>query len=178
MSPTTSSLSSGFSGAPGTAHDRRRRLTQALPVLALLAMTGACTSSAPPQPQANSQLKQIMSAPVAAPARQCSRPNAEVLKSIVRVASVDGADASGVVIAPNRVLTAAHVVDDHYRALVYINSEYRDALVVATDPSTDLALLAVTTDHLQPIRVSHHTLLVEEPDDCARSNSKSACWSR
>lgn len=141
---------------------RSHRRRFALLLIALTALTGACTTGAPSQ-YASDNLHKIMEHSAPLPAQQCTHPDADVLDSIVRVASVDGADASGVVIASDRVLTAAHVVENHYRALVYIAGVYRDALVIATDPSTDLALLAVDTGHLQPIRVSHNTLLIEEP---------------
>lgn len=97
------------------------------------------------------------------PARQCDQPNHETLSSVIRVASTDGSDASGVVIARNRVLTAAHVVDNNPNALVYINGAYRPAQVMARDLANDLALLSTNTADLAPIRISSNSLFMSEP---------------
>lgn len=88
------------------------------------------------------------------PHELCQSPDDRILSSIVRVATGDGADASGVVVAGNRVLTAAHVVDDTNLALVHVDNGYRKAEVIALDPSLDLALLAVDTGKLQPLRLT------------------------
>lgn len=92
----------------------------------------------------------------------CDAPPNEMLRSVVRVASLDGGDASGVVVAHDRVLTAAHVVEGDYRALVYINRTYRDAVVVGEDLENDLALLAVDTDNLPALDISDSRLLAAE----------------
>ncbi len=97
------------------------------------------------------------------PTRLCDEPNNETLSSVIRVASTDGSDASGVVIARNRVLTAAHVVDNNPNALVYINGAYRPAQVMARDLANDLALLSTNTADLAPIRISSNSLFISEP---------------
>lgn len=91
----------------------------------------------------------------------CATPSSETLASVVRVATLDGGDASGVVIGQNWVLTAAHVVEEDDTALVRNNNrdEYREAVVVATDPANDLALLSVNTENLAPVPLSRTRLL-------------------
>ncbi|MDH3646116.1 MAG: serine protease [Gammaproteobacteria bacterium] len=88
----------------------------------------------------------------------CQTPNSIVLSSVVRVATGDGGDASGVVVSDGRVLTAAHVVVDAGMTLVRVNEEYRKASVMAIDQSSDLALLAVDTGYLTPVQLSHDDL--------------------
>lgn len=90
----------------------------------------------------------------------CTDDNVNALQGIedfaaqatVRV-DVDGGHGSGVVIAKNRVLTAAHVVADtkHVRVLLSDGTE-RDANVlwVSHDSMPDTALLDVPTGDIQP----------------------------
>jgi S1-C subfamily serine protease len=143
--------------------DRRRLLTLAATLL-------ACSSCTTTTPQArNTANVDALPAAVSAPfhferqAATCSHPGNDTLTSVVRVASADGADASGVVIAPNRVLTAAHVVEDFINASVFINGAYRDARVIARDERNDLALLWTETQDLLPIRISSSHLFSSEP---------------
>jgi S1-C subfamily serine protease len=93
----------------------------------------------------------------------CEQPGSETLSSVVRVASTDGADASGVGIARNRVLTAAHGVDNNPDALVYVDGTYQHAAVIARDPSNDLVILDTPTGRLTPIRISTEHLFSAEP---------------
>ena len=104
----------------------------------------------------------VNSEPIRVAAR-CDAPPSDLLESVVRVASLDGGDASGAVVAPDRVRTAAHVVDGDFRALVYINRSYRDAQVVAIDRQNDLALLDVETEKLRALSFSESHLMDEEP---------------
>ncbi|MBT8144727.1 MAG: serine protease [Gammaproteobacteria bacterium] len=88
----------------------------------------------------------------------CNNPDDIVLRSIVRVATGDGGDASGVVVADGKVLTAAHVVAGSNLALVRIDGAYRHAELLGTDATSDLALLAVDTGSLQPLPLAQKTL--------------------
>lgn len=143
--------------------DRSRRLRLGLAILIPLVL-GACVTPAPVQPATETAVAKphpqnaFFSFP-----KDCNGPTTQILDSVVRVASTDGSDASGVVIAYDRVLTAAHVVNDSYRALVYIGGHYRQARVLARDLANDLAMLAVQTDGLRPIRISSEHLFQEEP---------------
>ncbi|MEM6639984.1 MAG: serine protease [Pseudomonadota bacterium] len=93
----------------------------------------------------------------------CTRPGTKALASVIRVATDSGSEASGVVIAQDRVLTAAHVVDDSNTVLVYINERYEQASVIARDLTNDLALLSADTQQIEPIRISRRHLLSAEP---------------
>jgi S1-C subfamily serine protease len=85
------------------------------------------------------------------------------LASIVRVETADGVSASGVVIGTNRVVTAAHAVDNAEFAFVRIERSVRQATILAMDEQADLALLAVDTGGLTPVRLSERHLDEEEP---------------
>ncbi|NND64548.1 MAG: trypsin-like peptidase domain-containing protein, partial [Gammaproteobacteria bacterium] len=94
---------------------------------------------------------------------QCNEPNNFTRNSVVRVATDEGSDGSGVVVADGRVLTAAHVVEDSDAILVYINEEFRQARRLATDMEHDLALLSVDTGALNPLRLAETGLRIREP---------------
>lgn len=85
---------------------------------------------------------------------QCTSPDRATLSSITRVVTFDGGNASGVVVGKGRVLTAAHVVSQQKTVLVRIGDAYYEAAVLALDDETDLALLAVDTGDLKPVRMS------------------------
>lgn len=143
--------------------DRSRRLHFALLTTFSLALTACVTPPAQtPASQSPPPASALSVTHIELP-QTCEHPNRETLESVVRVASLDGSDASGVVIAYNRVLTAAHVVNDSYDAFVYIDEHYRPARVLAHDYVNDLAVLAVETGTLRPIRISHDHLFQEEP---------------
>lgn len=95
---------------------------------------------------------------------RCNAPGFDTLDAIVRVAngSTGGGDGSGVVIAPNVVLTAAHVLEDASVGMVYIGSNYKRATILGLDPHTDLALLMVGTENLEPIQISDRGLATNE----------------
>ncbi|MEM7081884.1 MAG: serine protease [Pseudomonadota bacterium] len=94
----------------------------------------------------------------------CRSPDYETLDAIVRVASIttNGGDGSGVVVAPNVVLTAAHVLEGASVGLVYIGNHYKEATVLGRDAYSDLALLMVGTENLQPIQISDRGLVTNE----------------
>ena len=95
---------------------------------------------------------------------RCNSPGFNTLDAIVRVAntSTGGGDGSGVVIAPNVVLTAAHVLEDSTVGMVYIGSHYKEATILGRDPFSDLALLMVGTENLEPIQISDRGLAINE----------------
>ena len=93
---------------------------------------------------------------------QCGLPGSETLTSIVRIATDDGSNASGVVVDQDRVLTVAHAVGDGSTAMVKYREKSYKADVIATDTKTDLALLAVETGDLEPVRLSTTQLKVFE----------------
>lgn len=133
---------------------RSVRLTQVLPFALSLFVVSGCTSFAPTTIETQPAAYIIhYDAP-----KICTSPNHHVLSSVLRVATGDGGDASGVVVAENRVLTAAHVVVDAGIALVQVDEEYQRATVLAVDQGSDLALLSVNTGQLQPMQLSHKDL--------------------
>lgn len=98
------------------------------------------------------------------PHLHCKKPGYDTLDAIVRVANIStgGGDGSGVVIAPNIVLTAAHVLEDSTVGLVYIGSQYKEATIIGRDTYSDLALLMVGTENLEPIQISDRGLVSNE----------------
>lgn len=154
--------------------DRSRRRTTAHTAgfAAALVLLGGCASSAPvstdtpaPSPATSTTAAAEVTREyhLAAPPQHCNSPGTETLSSVIRVATHSGSEASGVVIARNRILTAAHVVRDESDVLVYVQGVYRPAMVVARDRENDLALLMADTGALQPIRISQRHLLTAEP---------------
>ncbi|MBT8130626.1 MAG: serine protease, partial [Gammaproteobacteria bacterium] len=124
-----------------------------LPVLSLCLLFG-CTSFQPADIQTQQASYVIhYDAP-----KRCDTPNSNIRASVVRVATGDGGDASGVVVGDGRVLTAAHVVIDAGMTLVRVDEEYRKAAVLAIDQESDLALLSVDTGWLTPVQLSHNDL--------------------
>jgi len=84
------------------------------------------------------------------------------LNAIVAVAGEDGSYASGVVINPNRVLTAAHALSTAHKVFVNINSRYRPAKIVMIDRADDLAMLSVDTSGVVPLHVASSDPLADE----------------
>ena len=93
----------------------------------------------------------------------CSRPGRETLTSIVRIATFDGGNASGVVVDQNMVLTVAHAINEDLIATVKYGEKSYIANVIATDIETDLALLSVETGDLEPVQLSRTQLKDFEP---------------
>ncbi len=89
---------------------------------------------------------------------QCGWPNSVALDSVVRVTSEDGSHASGVVVGDDRVLTAAHAIDEDFKSFVRINDHLRSARIVMIDRAKDLAILAVRTGAIQPIPLGKENL--------------------
>jgi S1-C subfamily serine protease len=91
-------------------------------------------------------------------AEQCGWPNSVALDSVVRVTSEDGSHASGVVVADDKVLTAAHAIDENFKSYVRINDHLRSARIVMIDRSKDLAILSVRTGDIRPIPLGMENL--------------------
>lgn len=84
----------------------------------------------------------------------CAVPALDVLDSVVRVHGhmVEG---SGVVIAENRVVTAAHVIKDVSLLNVSVGGVQRYAELISLLPDRDLALLKVNTMGQRPIPLNY-----------------------
>ena len=93
---------------------------------------------------------------------RCRWPDAGALNAIVAVAGEDGSYASGVVINPNRVLTAAHALSPSHKVFVNINNRYLPAKIVMIDRSDDLAMLSVDTRGVTPLHVAASDPLANE----------------
>lgn len=85
----------------------------------------------------------------------CGWPDSDSLQAVLPVAAEDGSYASGVVVAQNRVLTAAHAIAPDTRVFVGVQNVYRKARVLLIDPATDLAVLSVDTGSIEPLRIAN-----------------------
>ncbi len=85
---------------------------------------------------------------------ECGWPGPNTQNSILSVALDDGSYASGVVIAHNRVLTAAHAVIDSEQVFVEVGYGYEPALILMLDENKDLAVMEVDTGSVNPIKLS------------------------
>ncbi len=88
----------------------------------------------------------------------CHWPSNQILKSIVPIESGENSHASGVVVSNNLVITAAHALEDYYNTVVVINDEMYMASVLLVDKESDIALLSVWTENLEPIPLSQYDL--------------------
>jgi len=91
-------------------------------------------------------------AAIAAP--KCEWPDESVLEAILPVATDHGSHASGVVVAPNRVLTAAHALNGGQNYFVRIDGSFRKARLILESSAHDLAVLEVETDSIKPLPIS------------------------
>jgi len=91
---------------------------------------------------------------VAAAAPACEWPDESALEAILPVATDHGSHASGVVVAPDRVLTAAHALNGGQQYFVRINGQFRKAQLMLKSTAHDLAVLAVETDSIRPLPIS------------------------
>lgn len=83
----------------------------------------------------------------------CPAPGYETMSAVVRIVG-DGVEGSGVVIAKNRILTAAHVVDGLDQINFIHKGRQQHATLVSTLPGRDLALLIADTSNQKPIRMT------------------------
>ena len=90
------------------------------------------------------------SVPIAAIGSSCGQPNQTIRQSIVRV---EGGNTigSGIVIGPNRILTAAHVIKDMDKIFVRVGGKLLEAEVVSVQEPFDLALLLTPTGNIKPL---------------------------
>ena len=103
---------------------------------------------------------------------------ASIEASLVTVAPRGRRPISGLVVAPNHVLTIHHVLEaDDGIAVHAANDQKLEASVVGRDPGTDLALLSVpgldakpATASSGPARVGQMVLLVARPDGMMASH--------
>ncbi len=100
-----------------------------------------------------------------AAAPDCNWPDNDTLEAILPIATDHGSHASGVVFAHNRVLTAAHAVTGASHYFVRVANGFRAAELLLVDHRADLAVLAVDTQNIRPLR-----LLATEP------TQKQAVW--
>ena len=93
---------------------------------------------------------------------ECDVPNDEILESILRVVgeSPEGnmVQGSAVVVSNNRVITAAHVIEDLHHLNIRVGNTSRPAKVIFTSSDRDIALLEVDTSGLNAIRFSENHL--------------------
>lgn len=83
----------------------------------------------------------------------CNTPPYPVLDSVVRLG--DGyIEGSGVVVAPNRILTAAHILHDAPNPNVEINGVKRATRTLYVDYDRDVAVLATNTENIYAIPIS------------------------
>lgn len=108
-------------------------------------------------------LLQLLLSTAPALAEDCLWPDRITQASILPVATDNGSYASGVVVAPNRVLTAAHAIKDAAQAFVLIDKAFRQAELLSMDTEKDLAIMRVDTDNLNPIRLSQREPYENEP---------------
>jgi len=78
----------------------------------------------------------------------CTGPS---LGAVIPVATDVGSHASGVIVAPGRVLTAAHVIQGAKRVFVRRDADFRLATVLRVDPIMDLAVLQADTGTIEPL---------------------------
>lgn len=93
----------------------------------------------------------------------CTTPGSGVLSSIVRIAGDDGSNGSGVVIAKDRVLTAAHVLDEANIPYVGYNGTFKEGRILLIDKESDLALLEAPTSNLHILPVAARAMAVDDP---------------
>ncbi|MEE9320900.1 MAG: serine protease [Granulosicoccus sp.] len=84
----------------------------------------------------------------------CNGPDERALAAILPVATDHGSHASGVVFAENRVLTAAHALQDASHYFVRVSGGFREAELLVLDRESDLAVLAVDTQGIAPLPLS------------------------
>ena len=99
--------------------------------------------------------------PMAFATPYCDVPEVETLDAVVRVGD-DRVEGSGVVVARNRVITAAHVIEDMARPVVTINGEHHLARLLSVLDGKDIALLEVDTNDQPPIRLQQGHLSVND----------------
>jgi len=95
-------------------------------------------------------------------ATYCTTPDNKILNSIVRIAGDNGSNGSGIVIAKNRILTAAHVLEETDTTYIGYNGIYKEAHLILIDRENDLALLEAPTSSLHPVPIDVHGMEVND----------------
>lgn len=96
----------------------------------------------------------LLSHSVAVAAPTCEWPDESALDAILPVATDHGSHASGVVVAPDRVLTAAHALNGGQQYFVRIDGGFRKARLLMKSVAHDLAVLEVETGSITPLPIS------------------------
>ncbi|MBX2835390.1 MAG: serine protease [Gammaproteobacteria bacterium] len=97
--------------------------------------------------------------PVAANS-DCAWPDSGTLEAILPIATDHGSHASGIVFSQNRVLTAAHALAGADQVFVKVSNDFRLARVLILDQHSDLAVLSIDTENIEPVRMT-----LKEPID-------------
>jgi S1-C subfamily serine protease len=99
-------------------------------------------------------------------------------KSIVRVEGRQGRPGSGVVWAPNRVVTVSHSLQREGELTVGVEGAEYKARIKGRDPTTDLALLEVDAaltpapfDDGAAVKVGHEVALLARPGETVRATA-------
>ena len=92
---------------------------------------------------------------------QCSPPNQQLKRTIVLI-DAGTSIGSGIVIAPNRILTAAHVVADADNVEITINNFRLTATVISRQFDTDLALIEAPNLPVRPVAFATHKRIKQE----------------
>lgn len=120
------------------------RISVAISILALAGCSSTIKQSAIQRPAVHQS----------AVSQQCTLPGSETMTSIVRIATSNGGNASGVVIGQDRVLTVAHAVDEDAEMMIRYGGDTYQAAVLALNIEKDLALLTADTGSLEPIMLT------------------------
>ena len=122
----------------------RMKLGAPMLVAALVSLVGCSATS---REDANALRRDFVTA------EACHWPNGSTLSSVVKISTDSGSNASGVVVAENRVLTVAHAVDDAAPVAVRFGQTASRAKLLGLDRFHDLALLSVDTGSALPVPV-------------------------
>lgn len=82
---------------------------------------------------------------------ECNWPDDSTLNAILPIATDHGSHASGIVVSQNRVLTAAHALVGSDQVFVKISDDFRLARLILLDKQSDLAILSVDTENINPV---------------------------
>lgn len=88
----------------------------------------------------------------------CQLPDSGTLRSVVRILNETNGKSSGVVIAPNRVLTVLHALDMGGKNYAVINGQRQPAEALAFNEQHDLVLLKTDTGSLPAMPLSKRPL--------------------
>ena len=104
----------------------------------------------------------LLASQTAYSANYCSTPGSKVFESIVRIAGDDGSNGSGVVIAKNLILTAAHVLDEAQIPYIGYDGTFKEGRMLLIDEENDLALLEAPTGDLKPLAIGTEDMEIND----------------